>query len=729
MKKLFTLALALLGFAGASNAATVDDLEVLKHSYVLVCDDLGARPGKGVLFGANHFLDVTGGTTATNKGQVDLSVVDGNEGYVTQEIVDKYGADYAGPHYNWLRLKNAQDVIAMKLTAGSKLIVFEQGNNKSGTEARIPKIAKSADLSDALNPAPDADHPSTVAGFRWEFTVNDDGLYYLGSYNGDMFVSFIIVEANEALGTPQVKVGDQVYQDGLWYREVSVKAVEADGLPTIVTYTTDGSTPTASSPLYKEPIKCYQDMTLKFQAYMDLGDGTASEDAIMPNADNEANVSFSFDAPAIEAEGANVTIVSPYENARNFLSLDGTESGAEELSQVTLDESATIYAYSLIENGDYGTFKSKSTTKDVYVLNPIKEKKTIAVTAGTAVIDEEATASSTTGEVYKVEGGEISADKKDFFVKSLTFKALAGNDAQYQVPAGQEAYIQMSNTNISFLVAEGDSVNVKVICSKNSCKNLAADDAEDGSAVSDRMCYVNVSGTNYGGEDLKLNPDGNVIEFGLKGAEGGSIFTFQKYSGTGNIMISSIEITPAAGDAAVQETVLWEGTALVNGWADQPMMLSDGGKELTDAGAAVGDRLRIYFTAPDDNWQVELTNGHWDGMLDRYAAKDLGPEADGSPRHYTIVDQSKGYFEYTIDQDFLTKATTAQYWGGSFLLNGDGNMTVTKVSLVKGGDDTAVKTIKTVKAQNGAIYNLAGQKVSADYKGVVIINGKKVLNK
>ena len=126
MKKLFTLAIALLGFAGVANAATVDDLEVLKHSYVLVCDDLGARPGKGVLFGANHFLDVTGGSTATNKGQVDLSVVDGNEGYVTQEIVDKYGADYAGPHYNWLRLKNAQDVIAMKLTAGQVVRPFNE---------------------------------------------------------------------------------------------------------------------------------------------------------------------------------------------------------------------------------------------------------------------------------------------------------------------------------------------------------------------------------------------------------------------------------------------------------------------------------------------------------------------------------------------------------------------------------------------------------------------------
>ena len=56
-------------------------------------------------------------------------------------------------------------------------------------------------------------------------------------------------------------------------------------------------------------------------------------------------------------------------------------------------------------------------------------------------------------------------------------------------------------------------------------------------------------------------------------------------------------------------------------------------------------------------------------------------------------------------------------------------MTVTKVSLLKGGDDTAVKTIKTVKAQNGAIYNLAGQKVDANYKCVIVVNGKKMLNK
>ena len=567
MKKIFTLICALVGFASVTSAATVDDIAPLKHSYVLVCDELGQRPGKGALFGAEHFLDVTGGSVATNKGTVDLSVAGGNEGYVTEEIAAKYGADYVGPHYNWLRLKNQQDMIALKLTAKSKIIIFEQGNNKSGKDARIPRISTDAAQSNSLNPAPDENHPSTVSGYRWEFTVNDDGLYYLGSYNGDMFISFIIIEANEAPGTPTIKMGDQTYEGGLWFREVSVKAnnYKMEGsdeeIPTIVTYTTDGSAPTAASPVYTNPIKCYQDMTLKFQAYQDWGIG-ADEGFICDGADNEANVTFSFDAPSIEADGANVTITSPYDGAKNYYKLNGGE--AQEGSEFTLTESATVAAYSQIVNGTYATFTTKTTTQDVSVLNPIKSKKVIEVIAGDVVLDEEATASSTTGEVYRIENGEISADKADFFVKDLTLKAIT--DEQYQVPAGNARYIQMSNTNITFQVADGDSVTVKVICSKNACKNIDAEDAEDGSQVNDRKCVVNLNGTNYThkelmdvvykdvagndsivnelaeASDLKLYENANIIEFGLTGG----IYTFQKYSGTGNILISSIEITPAA---------------------------------------------------------------------------------------------------------------------------------------------------------------------------------------
>lgn len=547
MKKIFTLALALMGFAGVANAASVDDLAVLKHSYVLVGDDYTnngtEKIAQNTLFGDNHFFTPTGHDKATNKGSIDLSAVD-ELGIVTQEIVNKY-SEY-GTHLNSLRLKTTQDVFAMSVTAKSKIIIFYEKNKE--TDNRYPIVAKDAGLKEKLS----GEENVIVKGAygikqvgRFEWTATDDGIIYIGAEN-QIFVSYVIVEANEAPGTPTVKLGDQKFEGGLWFREVTCKAnsykMEGsdEAIPTIVTYTTDGSTPTATSTLYTEPIKCYKDMTVKFQAYQDWGLG-ADEGFICPNADNEANVTFSFDAPTIEAVGANVTVTSPYEGAKNFVLINGDNE--EETSSLTLEESATVTAYSKIINGDYAEFTTKSTSQDVYVLNPIKEKKTIVVTTGTPVIDQEATDKSTDGPVYTVEGGAISADKKDFFVKNLTFGVVKDQKAQYQVPEGQEIYIQMSNTNITFQVAEGDSVNVKVICSKNSCKMI---ENEDESKI-DRKCYVNVSGTTYGHDDVTAE-DGNIIEFGLAAGT----HTFQKYSGTGNIMISSIEITPvAAGENGI----------------------------------------------------------------------------------------------------------------------------------------------------------------------------------
>lgn len=577
MKKIFTFVCALMGFAAAVNAATVDDIAVCKHSYVLCFDDWDgnatAKPGKGQIFGNGYFLDVTGGSVATNKGKVNLSVLnEADDNHVTQYIVDKYGADYPDDHYNSWRLKNAQDVIAMKVTAGSKLIFFLHGNAKSGTAARIPKIATDAALNNALNAAPDADFPTTDTGFRYEWIAPDDGLIYIGSYNGDTFFSYLIVEANEAPGTPTVKVGDQTFGDGLWFREVTCKANEyvpegfEDPCSTFVTYTTDGSEPTIDSPKYTEPIKCYKDMTVRFQPFYDLfGDGSIVD--ICPNADVDANVNFKFNAPTIEADGANVTIVSEYEGqgATNFYAINGNEPVAG--SSVVLTESATLSAYTEIANGAYGTFTSMPTTQDVYVLNALKNKETIEVTAGDVVLDEDATATSTTGEVYKVENGEIGHDNMKFFIKNAEFAAVAV--PEYQAPEENERYIKMNNTRISFKVAANDLAKVKVTCSKNSCKTLNPDDDPD--VTTDRKCYVNVSGTNYGSDDVTAE-NGNIIEFELKGGadvtetdgEGvattyfkgeDKIYTFQKYSGTGNILIAKIEFEVIEGGAAGISTV------------------------------------------------------------------------------------------------------------------------------------------------------------------------------
>ena len=52
------------------------------------------------------------------------------------------------------------------------------------------------------------------------------------------------------------------------------------------------------------------------------------------------------------------------------------------------------------------------------------------------------------------------------------------------------------------------------------------------------------------------------------------------------------------------------------------------------------------------------------------------------------------------------------------------------VWLDEAGNTTAIQTINTkAKAANGAIYNVAGQKVSASYKGLVIKDGKKYIQK
>jgi len=49
---------------------------------------------------------------------------------------------------------------------------------------------------------------------------------------------------------------------------------------------------------------------------------------------------------------------------------------------------------------------------------------------------------------------------------------------------------------------------------------------------------------------------------------------------------------------------------------------------------------------------------------------------------------------------------------------------------VKDGGSAAIAAVKTAnKVANNVMYNLAGQKVGKDFKGIVIVNGKKMLNK
>ena len=83
------------------------------------------------------------------------------------------------------------------------------------------------------------------------------------------------------------------------------------------------------------------------------------------------------------------------------------------------------------------------------------------------------------------------------------------------------------------------------------------------------------------------------------------------------------------------------------------------------------------------------------------------------------------------------------YWGntgvnktymaplGAYFQIPDGSPARTIVFEEADGSTTAIDAISAAKVANSndAIYNLAGQKVGADYKGIVIKNGKRFVQK
>lgn len=559
MKKIFTLICALVGIVASGFAQKLSDLEVCKHSYVLVGDDVTndgtEKIAKNSLFGDGYFFTPTGHDKSNKKNSFDLAAK--NEDGTYKWFNGKY-AEY-GSHLNSLRLKTTQDVFAVKLTAKSKIIICFNGQSKAGKEARYPKFATDAKLTNALNDGPTED-TGKIGISTVEYTVPDDMTLYVGSWSGDLYVSYIIVEANEVPGTPSVKVGPQKYENGLWFREVTVKPAlvteegSEEALPSVVTYTTDGSAPDETSDVVpSDPIKVYKDQTLKFQAFMDFGTGLPEVDAFLTGAENEAVVSFSFDAPTITADKGNVTVTSPYaaQGGANVITYgDKTING----DNATLTESAEVSAKTVITNGTYGKFESKSASIDALVLTPIKEKKEIKPIAGEVVVDEEATAGSTDGKtIYMVKDGKLNADPKDFFVKSPVFGAVTADEAQYQVPVGQEVYLQMKD-DVTIYFELADSALVTITASKHSCKDLEGTDAKS------KIFAVKVDGTDQQVADITATHefqngnttetlDGNVLKFGL--AKG--LHKFTRYTGTGHIYLSSIVIDPTAVAAGIND--------------------------------------------------------------------------------------------------------------------------------------------------------------------------------
>lgn len=94
-------------------------------------------------------------------------------------------------------------------------------------------------------------------------------------------------------------------------------------------------------------------------------------------------------------------------------------------------------------------------------------------------------------------------------------------------------------------------------------------------------------------------------------------------------------------------------------------------------------------------------------------------KADGTQYGFTTKFGTPAFAQVVFGQDIPAKK-------GYIVLNG---APAAKYAINFDGEATGIQTIEAAPAANGAMYNLAGQRVDKAYKGIVIVNGKKYLNK
>lgn len=93
--------------------------------------------------------------------------------------------------------------------------------------------------------------------------------------------------------------------------------------------------------------------------------------------------------------------------------------------------------------------------------------------------------------------------------------------------------------------------------------------------------------------------------------------------------------------------------------------------------------------------------------------------ADGTQYGFTSKFGTPAFAQVVSGQDIPAKK-------GYIVLKG---ASAAKYSICFDDEATGIHTIEAASAANAAMYNLAGQRVDKAYKGIVIVNGKKYLNK
>lgn len=188
------------------------------------------------------------------------------------------------------------------------------------------------------------------------------------------------------------------------------------------------------------------------------------------------------------------------------------------------------------------------------------------------------------------------------------------------------------------------------------------------------------------------------------------------------IMSEDVVIYGAGGQGG--SDVIWEGDGSAGevSWSGQYRFCNEEnktGEEIAAIPMDVWEKMKtttFYADIVGANPQVRITTGWWD--------TNLTGDADIMPGNELLTDNGDG--KWTVKVDLSTAPALVELLDSHHLLFTGSGYTLSKLYF---GGATGIQAIKNVKSESNVIYNLAGQKVDANYKGVVIMNGKKFMQK
>ena len=181
----------------------------------------------------------------------------------------------------------------------------------------------------------------------------------------------------------------------------------------------------------------------------------------------------------------------------------------------------------------------------------------------------------------------------------------------------------------------------------------------------------------------------------------------------------------AAGDEPTPASdVVWEndGSKGAISWSSDYRFASEEkktGEEIAAIPMDVWEKMKttpFFVDLEGENPQIRVTTGWWDGDA-TYTGNDI------TPGNELLTDNGEGKWTLKVDLT-ATQALLDLVDDHHLLFTGD-RYTPVKIYFA---ESTAIKAVKAAQ-DSDAIYNVAGQKVNASYKGLVIKNGKKYIQK